>query len=174
MTTATVGPIRRAAVKSIKLIESEYVTPFGDLTKEEGVGVFGTNKSTTVEYSADEEAVKFTVLDPYDPQVPIDMSKIDVSADDCSLIEIVYMIPATNAHKTYGAQIFFNAGDGSGLSEKKSVRGTLIADGKYHSIVISFDGKTEWFGKVKTLRFDYFSQSKVGDVMYIKSITMLK
>jgi hypothetical protein len=48
----------------------------------------------------------------------------------------------------------------------------LIKDGTYHTLVIDLTKSAVWEGEVHKLRFDHFNNSAVGDVMYIKGITL--
>ena len=112
------------------------------------------------------------VLDKNDVGVQLDFSNAFLSADNYKTIEITYMMPTTNSKTSYSYQFFFTCAGSGGFAEARSVTGQYTADGKYHTLTVTFDGKEGWSGAIKKIRFDYFSGCAVDDVIYIKSINL--
>jgi hypothetical protein len=78
-------------------------------------------------------------------------------------------------NSTSGATLalFICAGDDSDFDEQNTVSGTLVRDGKYHTLKIKIpDGK--FSGDLHKFRFDPFHSAAAGDVMYIKSIKLME
>ena len=48
----------------------------------------------------------------------------------------------------------------------------LIADGQYHTLEIDLTKSPYWNGEIHQIRFDFINASAVGDVIYIKSISL--
>ena len=129
--------------------------------------------ATEVSYDKSESALKLTSMSG-DVHITFDYlaSPYILSAEDYRYIEIVYMIPKTNANSNYPCQLFICAGARVGAAEADSVRSSLIADGNYHTLRVRLDDKAYWTGRVNLIRFDYFNASSNGDVIYIRSVKL--
>jgi hypothetical protein len=142
-----------------------------DMTNENGVKYVLYPHSTDISYDKDEGAVMLTVTGSY-PYVSFDYLTSDtvLAAEDYSLVEIEYMIPATNGKESYGSQAFLCAGDVTGAKESCSTKFSIIKDGEYHKIRIALSNFDFWTGRINQIRLDYFNTAEVGDVFYIRSI----
>ena len=64
--------------------------------------------------------------------------------------------------------------DGSTLSEANSLKRLIRADGEFHTIRLELRGQAYWHDNIYAIRFDFFDQCSVGDVMYLQSINLVK
>lgn len=127
------------------------------------------------EFDDDEQGIRLsaTVEDPY---FHLLFTSVDEQplAEDYKGIEITYRIPAeTSARVHDGFQIFLVCGDDKEAQGGKSVDGTYIADGKYHTLFIDFSSKSFWQGKINMLRYDFLNQITPGDSVVIRSIRLV-
>ena len=102
-----------------------------------------------------------------------DVGNVTLRAEDYTTLRIEYMIPTTNSTATYNAELYPCAGDlqnpdGAALIWISG----LVADGEYHTLEINLSNSPYWNGDIHRIRFDFFNASAVGDIMYIKSITL--
>ena len=141
-----------------------------DFTSESDTDFVLYPNNTDILFDKDEVAVKLVVKGS-DPHVSFDYSAsaVTLNADDYGYVEIVYMLPLTNAMKSYACQLFICADDRINPAESDSVRVNLIADGNYHTLRVRLSEKEFWKGTVNQIRFDYFNVGEKGDVMYIRS-----
>lgn len=145
-----------------------------DFTVEENVKFAAYPNLTEISYDKTEKAMKL-VSGGGDVHVSFDYlasPKYPLSAEDHKYLEIEYMIPESNGNTSYESQIFLCAGTRTSASESDSVRLGLIKDGNYHTLIIDLSQYDFWTGNINLIRFDYFSSSNDGDVMYIKSFKL--
>lgn len=159
-------------VKHIRLLKYPDLGAENDLSIPYADKLISSPARTKVEFSEVEQGVVLKVLDKNDVGVQLDFSNAFLSADNYKTIEITYMIPTTNSKTSYSYQFFFTCAGSGGFAEARSVTGQYTADGKYHTLTVTFDGKEGWSGAIKKIRFDYFSGCAVDDVIYIKSINL--
>lgn len=145
-----------------------------DLTKLEfkdsaDADVFSQTNNTDV--SVEDGALKCVTTKAEDPHLTLSYRGKLYSAEDHDGLVIRYMIPESNAHKTYNAQIFFRCDERS-FSEGISVREKLKKDGKYHELSIDLSDKDFWQGELSEIRIDFFDTCGSGDEFYIESIEL--
>lgn len=120
--------------------------------------------------------VKLTVTGG-DPHVNVDYfnSANTIKTSEYSAMEITYMIPTdvSDTAKTSIMQCFISCGT-TDASEANSIRVDLVADGAYHTIRLELAGSSMWHGNFSVLRLDYFDHAQAGDVMYLRSINLVK
>lgn len=130
--------------------------------------------NSKMEYDVTEQAIKLTTIST-DTFINVQYSNADVTlhAKDYSILKIVYMIPVSNQYAQYNAELYPCAGKTTSPSAETLmwIPG-LIKDGTYHTLVIDLTKSAVWEGEVHKLRFDHFNNSELGDVMYIKGITL--
>ena len=93
-------------------------------------------------------------------------------AEDHNTLEIVYMIPKTNAYSSYSIELFLSTGDVLTAVAGKSTVQTLVCDGEYHTLSVDLSSLSYWNGKINEIRLDFFTNSAVDDVMFIKTIKL--
>ena len=145
-----------------------------DFTVADNYKVFTAPNSAEATYDATEKATKLTVsgTDPY-LYLNFVLSNKECFAKDYSKVEIVYMIPKTNANATYSCQLFTCTGEQTSATGSMVINGQLKKDGEYHTLTFDVGAYSFWTGKIHQLRFDFFSAAGVGDVMYVKSVKLI-
>lgn len=144
-----------------------------DFTQKSTLDAISTTNSAEV--SVTEQGARLTVSGG-DAFIWIGYSKSETTLNtaDYSAIEITYMVPADVSDKATLMQVFFICKDESTLAEANSVRTAVVADGEFHTIRLECAGKAYWHDNLIGIRFDFFDQSSVGDVMYLQSIKLVK
>ncbi len=144
-----------------------------DFTKEEYCSLLSDCNSVITGLDAAEGALKATVTGP-DPYAAIvfTTSQREYIADSFKTIEIVYMVPTANTYDSYSIELFLSTGDVVTAVAGKSVVQPLIDDGEYHTLTVDVSSLSYWSGKINEIRFDFFSESDVDDVIYIKSVEL--
>ena len=146
-----------------------------DFTIDESYKVFTAPNNAEATYDAKEKATKLTMTDG-DPYLHLNfiLDDNEYFANDYSKIEIVYMIPESNANSSYACQMFTCTGQQTAADASMVVDGRLTKDGKYHTLTFDVEAYSFWTGKINQLRFDFFNGGKAGDVMYVKSIKLIE
>ncbi len=136
----------------------------------EGLG--GINNAKT-EYDEKEGAMKVTVTggDSFFT-VPYSQSADPLNAADYTKIEVVYKVDPNASASAVNFQMFFCVGEITGAHPDYQVMNRVTRDGEYHTITVDLSGLSYWDGVIHSIRMDYYDASQVGDVMYIKSITL--
>ncbi|MBQ8164606.1 MAG: CotH kinase family protein [Clostridia bacterium] len=166
------------SVWSKGVFESPY--PNGD-----SLSIIDFSKSESMNYISDysccyaslqSDSLKLTVNDNYDPYFSVDYTKstLYINANTNKTLKITYMIPESNAYSEYGCELFFVTGDMQHAEAGKSVTFNMKADGQYHTKVIDLSYVPFWRAAVNSIRVDFFYDSVVGDVFYIKDLTISK
>ena len=96
-----------------------------------------------------------------------------LQAEDYPYLEITYMVPTTVSSHATRMQLFFMSG-GKSIDPAASVMRNIIVDGEYHTLRIDLSNMTWWSGEINTLRVDFFDYSVKDDVMFLKSIRLVK
>ena len=172
-------------VKSVKLIKGEgggnapAISVDGtrlDFSKQENAAAFCNPKDTVVSYDSKQEAAKLTVTaaDDVHAAISFDIFPDKVPAEQFPVLKIEYMIPEGNGLDEYECDLFLCAGDITSPNGDARVRESLIADGKYHTLEVNLAETGYWNGEIHMIRFDYFDKCKNGDVMYVKSMELVK
>lgn len=124
-----------------------------------------------------EQGLKMQLTEAYDPYFTLDVSRLPevFDAQDYPIIEIEYMMPATNSYYQYNnMEIFLCAGATTGATGGISVAKYLdYPDGVYHKIRFNLTTIPQWQGQIHNIRIDFFGSCSLGDVMYIKSVHFL-
>ena len=134
--------------------------------------VSSTN-SASVTYDVSEEALKCVVTGNdalfylnFSQSIPI------LKAGDYTTLEITYKCPTDTSGKAINLQVFYCVGSVSNPDPNYQVLKSIQKDGEYHTITIDLTALKGWDGNINVLRVDFFDQSEVSDVMYIKSIRL--
>ena len=134
--------------------------------------ITGTNSA---EVSVTDQGACLSVIgnDPF-IQLSYFQSDTVLETDVYSAIEITYMVPANVSAAAQQMQVFIMCRDGSTLSEANSLKRLIRADGEFHTIRLELRGQAYWHDNIYAIRFDFFDQCSVGDVMYLQSINLVK
>lgn len=161
-------------LKSFRLTNQQEIAAVNDLTAKGSEAIFASVKETTVVFDDAEGAVKIMpTVSNGDVNVELIFSNLALSANTYKNMEIEYMIPASNSNSSYSTLFYYCAGEMKGYTGSCYAAGKLVADGEYHTLTVSFDGKEGWSGQIGKIRFDYFEgKSEPSDVIYIKSIKL--
>jgi hypothetical protein len=171
-------------IKSIRLIEDESGGSSSDasaegtkldFSKADGVSALCNPKDTSITYDSAQKAVKLTVQNPSDVSVALSFHIFPekMAAEQYPILKIEYMIPKTNQLDTYTCDLFLCAGDITVPNGDARIRSNLIADGKYHTLVVNLAESGCWKGDIHLIRFDYLDQCAEGDVIYVKSMELV-
>ncbi len=147
-----------------------------DFTVEDSVNIFYAPKHLDISYDQGEEALKIYVENGRDPYASLnfDLNAQDViNSDDFNTIEIEYMLPVTNSKPSSTLVLFMCAGDVGDYKDNYTVSGTVIRDGKYHTLSLRVP-KSKCQGDLHKFRFDPFPIAEAGDIMYVKRISLTK
>ena len=144
-----------------------------DFTNEDYAYMFVNHNSVTTAYDSTEMALKVTVIGE-DPYAALSFTDLNPGYDaiNYKTLEIVYMVPTTNALEGYSIEIFLSTGDVLTAVGGKSVVETLICDGEYHTLSIDLSNVSFWYGKINEIRIDFFTGAQVDDVIYLKSFAL--
>ena len=146
-----------------------------DLTAENNYKVFSSLNSASASYDATEKTTKLTV-DGSDPFIYLNFAlwNSECLAEDYERVEIVYMVPATNSDVANYSRLFTCTGEQVSATGSMAVGGKLTVDGEYHTLSYNVSSYNFWAGKINQLRFDFFENAEKGDVMFLKSIKLIK
>lgn len=146
-----------------------------DFAVEGNCGVFTSPNSATAAYDPGEKAAKLTV-DGDDPFLYLNfaISEKECFAEDYERVDIMYMVPTTNSASAKHSRLFTCTGEQASATGSMSVGGNLVVDGQYHTLSYNVSSYEFWTGKINQLRFDFFENAEKGDVMYVKSIKLIK
>ena len=136
--------------------------------------VSSTNNAT-VGYDETEQALKCEVTGndalfymTYSQSIPV------LKGEDYATMEITYKCPTNTSGKAVNLQVFYCLGSQINVDAGHQVMKSIKKDGEYHTITIDLTTLKDWDGNINTIRVDFFDQSEVGDIMYIKSIKLIK
>lgn len=146
-----------------------------DFTVEANCGVFTSPNNATATYDANENAAKLTVEggDPY-LHLNFVISEKECLAENYERVDIVYMVPTTNSASANYSRLFTCTGEQANATASMSIGGGLVADGQYHTVSYNVGSYAFWTGKINQLRLDFFENAEKGDVMYVKSVKLIK
>lgn len=142
-----------------------------DFTNSASLGMIQATNNATASFSTAENALMLTV-NGMDVQTVLQFNNIDFSpvAEDYSKLTIKYMVPSGTSYSANMFEMFLCAGDTLLPAAGKSIMGNYICDGQYHEVTIDLSKLSFWKGSINHIRFDFFGNSSVGDILYIKSI----
>lgn len=143
-----------------------------DFTSSSSLGNIEATNNATALFSSSYGALKLTV-NGGDVQTILKFDHLNDTpdADDYSKITITYMLPKETSSSASFFEMFLCTGQTLFPEAGKSITGNYVRDGKFHEITIDLSNLSFWSGTINYLRFDFFGNSNVGDVLYIKSIT---
>ena len=134
-----------------------------------------STNSATVGYDATEQALKCEVTGgdalfymTYSQSIPV------LKGEDYATMEITYKCPTNTSGKAINLQVFYCLGSQINPDAGHQVLKSITKDGEYHTITIDLTTLKDWDGNINTIRVDFFDQSEMGDIMYIKSIKLIK
>lgn len=144
-----------------------------EFSTEESLGAIFYPRNTGYAFDSAEKALTLQATDA-DPNVTFvfDYGEQQIFAENLGMVEIVYMLPTTNAAESYETQLFLCSGSISAPVAEAAVTATLIADGQYHTLQIPLKDLSFWKGQIHMIRFDYFSVPTAGDTMFVKSFRL--
>lgn len=142
-----------------------------DFTYASSIGTIQATNNATASFSETENALMLTV-NGIDVQTVLQFNNIDFSpkAEDYSKVTIKYKVPAGTSIAANMFEMFLCAGDTLTPAAGKSINANYICDGEYHEITVDLSTLSFWSGTINHIRFDFYGNSTVGDVLYIKSI----
>ena len=184
MTTGTISQIR-ATFKKYKdfsdnaSLHNDYISTRvydGDLLNAvfdnaESVAMMTAPNNSEISYSSEQKAAVIKCIGA-DPHISFDYTSGKYAAEDYGTLTIEYMIPTDNAQKSYCFDLFPCAGSTTAPDGGKRLRYDLTADGEYHTLEVKLAGNAFWKGTINLLRFDYFDNCAVGDIMYLRSFKL--
>ncbi len=159
-----------------KLAESMQVLYHDlDFTESGDEKILGGMHSVQLDYDKSEGALKATVTGG-DAQFCIPFSNAPdlYSADEYGKLEITYRVAPSNSSSASTLQLFLCAGEITAANAAYQTTRPLECDGEYHTLTVDLASLAFWTGDIHMIRIDFFDQSEVGDIMYIKSIKLLK
>lgn len=142
-----------------------------DFTQAGGLGFLEDSNNADFTFDATQKAIKFSSRGP-DPHARLKLNSFDFTpvAGNYTKVTIKYMATSGTYGAATGFEIFLSAGATTVPEAGKSVRGSYVADGKWHEVTIDLSKLSFWNGTVNFLRFDFFNDCKAGDSVYIRSI----
>lgn len=158
---------------SLRIPDGDLGLEHLDFSNEGYLSVLTNHNNVIPEFDTTEGALKVTITggDPYSA-INFTSSNNTYNAGDYKTIEVVYMIPTTNASSYYNMELFLSTGNTPSAQGGKSVVKSLVADGQYHTLTIDVSTLAFWSGKINEIRVDYFGNGIIDDVIYIKSIDL--
>ena len=142
-----------------------------DLTKEANGIHPSPNGSVEMYYDTEQGAIAFCVRGG-DPYFTVPYSDA-LSADTYKTVKVEYMIPTANSADSYKFGLFLSAGEYHHATPEAYFSANVTADGQYHTLEADLTDCAFWTGDIHQIRFDFFEgASAVGDVVYVKSITL--
>ena len=158
---------------SMRMPDGDLDLKYIDFSNEAYCSTLTNHHDVIIGYDATEGALKATMTgsDPFSA-INFLSSQNTYNADNYTTIEVVYMIPTTNATSYYNMELFLSTGSTTAAQGGKSVVKTLVADGQYHTLTIDVSKLAFWSGKINEIRLDYFGNGIPDDVIYIKSIEL--
>lgn len=148
-----------------------------DFTVKSNADIFNSPKNLDIGFDSVENALKLYVTAGRDPFATLNFGlnsdKVISFPEDFNTIDIEYMLPVTNSKSSDTLVLFISSGAEDDFEEKNTVSGTIVRDGEYHKLSIKVPN-TIRNGELHRIRFDAFTFAAVGDVMYIKRISLSK
>ena len=131
----------------------------------------------SISFDSSKNATVLTVTgnDPYFSISYSDSAK-DLFASDFPKLRITYMVPTGQSSSNFSYALYPCAGTISAPTAQAQIYKTtgIIADGAYHTLEIDLSQYSFWTGKINLIRFDFFNDSRIGDVFYITSFELVK
>lgn len=149
-------------------ISSEFEYEF---TGASSLHMIETTNNAKANFSTTYNAIKLTV-NGADVQTVLKLDHLSSTpnADDYTRVTITYMIPKETSNSASFFEMFLCTGNTLLPEAGKSITGNYIRDGQFHDITVNLADLSFWRGNINHIRFDFFGNSNVGDVLYIRSI----
>lgn len=158
---------------SMRLPDSDINYADIDFTNEKYSSVLIGHHNSITSIDSAEGAMK-AVITGIDPYATLNFKELSstYNADDYSTLELVYMVPKTNSFTSYSIEIFLSTGETLTAEAGRSAVRSLVCDGEYHTLTVDLSALSFWNGKINEIRLDFFTQSAIDDVLFIKSIKL--
>ncbi len=147
---------------------------------EESLVDIGAPNNTTYSFNTYASCLELVVAgDRIDPQVYLDLSTYNLSADEYKYVTYIYKTRTDSLYERKG-EIFFCAGNVAGPTGGCSYQFKLAADGNLYAVTVDASSlknsynKTYWNGKVHGLRLDFFQDATVGESVFVKAVVLSK
>ncbi len=125
-----------------------------------------------VSFDGGRKALKLTVKGG-DPNVNVSFASLGTLATSkYDTLVIEYMIPTTTQEKDTRCDLFICAGSVTNATADCCVRKELIKDGQFHTLEVDLSGYAWWTGNLNSIRFDFLDAASVGDVVYLKTVSL--
>ena len=129
-----------------------------------------------------EDCARFTVKsNKTDPNMTDPSFKIvyqgalePVMTENYNAVEIVYRVSTENSPNAKAFEIFIGADSVMDAHAGYSTSANLVCDGEYHTLRIPVSQLSYWKGQLNVIRFDFFKSALDGDVMDIRSISLVQ
>ncbi|MBO4414054.1 MAG: hypothetical protein J5830_05040 [Clostridia bacterium] len=97
-----------------------------------------------------------------------------VMTENYKAVQIVYRVSTENSEHARSFEIFIGAGSVMDAQGGYSTSAKLDCDGEYHTLRIPVSALKFWKGQLNVIRFDFFEAALDGDVMDIRSISLVE
>ena len=97
-----------------------------------------------------------------------------VMTENYKAVQIVYRVSTENSTHARSFEIFIGAGSVMDAQGGYSTSAKLTCDGEYHTLRIPVSALKFWKGQLNVIRFDFFEAALDGDVMDIRSISLVE
>lgn len=156
-----------------KRVSDEEISPAIDFSLKGSESLLTNPNNTQIAYDESEKAVKLTCLGA-DCYVYLNYSFLStpLSCENYTKLTVEYKILSTNSLSSYNCDTFICAGQTFNPDGSKMVRSTLVKNGAYNKLEIDLSKLNYFSGNLNQIRFDYFDQGEVGDVIYLKSFKL--
>ena len=109
-----------------------------------------------------------------DPWVYLDLSSLNISANDYKYIVYSYRLPTSNGLADPKAQLFYCSDGCASPAEAASQKFSLTKSNGFIDYVIDLNGASNWSGAVRGIRIDFFQSANSGNYCSVRSITFCK
>lgn len=147
---------------------------------EESLTDIGGPNNTTYAFNSYANCLELVVAgNRIDPQVYLDLSTYNLSADEYRYVTYIYKTRTDSLYERKG-EIFFCAGDVAVPTGGCSYQFNLAADGNLYAVTVdgtslrNSSNKAYWNGKVHGLRLDFFQDATVGESVFVKAVVLSK
>ncbi|MBR0302418.1 MAG: dockerin type I repeat-containing protein [Clostridia bacterium] len=182
----TAKSAREAAKASYTITDAPVVVPGAAIGALDADGnyqiVFDTKTKVTSKVSPlnntsisfDDDAIKAKATGTGDPNYEIDLSDEGISASTYKYIAYVFKNPNSNASGKQANLYYVVDGITTYTAGYQSDLFGGDKSSKYCLAIVDLSAKSNWTGSLKSLRIDYFTDTTVGDLSYLDSITFCR
>ncbi len=141
-----------------------YVIYYANATNAQ---MFGGNSYTSVSYNSTTDTIQLKgIADQSDPNVKFDIQSANLDADAYPYVVVTYRSSRGNETTELFELTSTQTGAVAGQSETFGV----LADGRFHSMILHPGQDNAWDGTIHGFRFDYYGHVSLGDLYEIDSI----